>query len=132
MSGNTDEQQIREVISRWLRATSDGKVEDVLNLMTTDVVFLVAGQYPMRGRDAFASGMRQALQHVRIDGDTEIKEIRVDNNHAHCWSQVNLTLTPVNGGATKRRAGPVLSVFRRDTDGQWRLHRDANMLTDVS
>jgi uncharacterized protein (TIGR02246 family) len=43
-----DEQQIREVVASWHAATRAGDVDTVLNLMTDDVVFLVAGRPPMR------------------------------------------------------------------------------------
>jgi uncharacterized protein (TIGR02246 family) len=50
----TDEQAIREVVSTWLRASNAGDTETVLSLMTEDVVFLVPGQPPMRGKSGFA------------------------------------------------------------------------------
>jgi ketosteroid isomerase-like protein len=37
-------------------------------------------------------------------------------------------ITPQEGGATVRRAGNTLTVFRRGDDGKWRIWRDANML----
>ena len=39
-----------------------------------------------------------------------------------------MTATPPEGGDAMRRAGPVLSVFRREPDGRWVLFRDANLL----
>ncbi len=103
----------------------------VLGLMAEDVVFLVAGQRPMRGREAFAAGMRAALQRVRIEGVSEIQDIQVDGDHGYCWTYLALTITPVQGGPHKRRAGNTLSVFRKEVDGRWRLIRDANLLTEV-
>lgn len=46
---------IREVIATWMRASADGDLERVLSLMAEDAVFLVPGQAPMRGREAFAA-----------------------------------------------------------------------------
>ena len=57
----SDEQAIRDVISNWLRATAAGDVDAILPLMAEDVVFLRPGQPPMRGREAFAAGLRAAL-----------------------------------------------------------------------
>jgi ketosteroid isomerase-like protein len=39
-----------------------------------------------------------------------------------------VTATPTEGGDAMRRAGPVLSVFRKEPDGRWVLFRDANLL----
>jgi uncharacterized protein (TIGR02246 family) len=75
MNESYAEEQIRELIAAWLRATSDGDLTRVLSLMTEDVVFLAPGQPPMRGREAFAAGFRAMLQQVRIEGVSDIQEI---------------------------------------------------------
>jgi uncharacterized protein (TIGR02246 family) len=131
MNEAQDEQQIREVIATWLRATAAGDLSQVLSLMAEDVIFLLPGQPPMRGREAFAAGFRAALQHVRIGGVSDIQEIRITGDYAYCWNQLSLTITPLQGGPPKRRAGSTLSVFRRERDGHWRLFRDANLLSEI-
>ena len=42
-----DEQEIRQLVATWMAATKSGDVKAVLELMSDDVVFLVAGQPPM-------------------------------------------------------------------------------------
>ena len=49
-----DEQEIRELVSKWMAASKAGDVDTVLSLMADDVVFLVPGQLVMRKAD-FAS-----------------------------------------------------------------------------
>jgi len=39
----SDEQQIRDLIATWLRASAEGDINKILPLMTEDVVFLIAG-----------------------------------------------------------------------------------------
>ncbi len=129
MAEGQDRQQIREVIATWMRASAEGDVERVLSLMAEDVVFLVPGQPPMRGREAFAAASRGMAGKVRFEGRSEIQEIEIAGDYAFCWSQLSVTATPWDGGETVRRAGPVLSVFRREPDGRWVLYRDANLLT---
>ena len=53
---STDEQAIRDLIASWHRATAAGDVETVLTLMAEDVVFLVAGHPPTRGRNCLSAG----------------------------------------------------------------------------
>src|SRR2546429_559923 len=50
-----DEKAIRQLVTTWLDASKAGDTEKVLRLMTDDVVFLIAGQPPMRGKAAFAA-----------------------------------------------------------------------------
>lgn len=129
MNDEPDKHAIREVVANWLRASADGDIDGILGLMAEDVVFLLPGQPPMRGREAFAAGFRQIIGKIRIEGKPDIQEIHVAGDYAFCWNQLSVTITPVAGGPPKRRAGPVLSVFRREPDGRWVLFRDANMLT---
>lgn len=95
--------------------------------MTEDIVFLLPGT-TMRGRETFAEGFRAMAGKIRIEGVPEIQEIHVSGDQAYCWNFLTVTITPVGGGAPVKKAGNVLSVFRRDADGCWRLHRDANLL----
>ena len=132
MDEEKDKRLIREVIATWMRASAAGDIDRVLSLMAEDVVFLVPGQPPMRGRAKFAEASRSMAGQIRFEGKSDIQEIHVAGDYAFCWSQLAVTATPVGGGDPMRRAGPVLSVFRREPDGRWVLFRDANLLTAVS
>lgn len=124
-----DEAAIRALIARWHEATANGDVDAVLELMTDDVAFLVAGQPVMRGRETFARGLRAMLKTQRITSSGDIREIVVSGDLAYVWNVLDVSVTPLAGGAAMQRRGNVLSVFRRDDDGRWRLARDANLLT---
>ena len=128
----SDEQAIRDVISNWLRATAAGDVDAILPLMAEDVVFLRPGQPPMRGREAFAAGLRAALPQLGIQGVSDIQEIQVFGNIAYCWNHLTVTMTPrTSNQPVKRHSGNVLSIFRKEPDGKWVICRDANLLTEI-
>lgn len=129
MNEENEKQKIREVIETWIRATKDGDLKTVLSLMAEDVVFLMPGQQPMRGRDAFAAASRAMAGKVRFEGKPEIQEIQVADGYAYCWNYLSVTVTPLPDGPSKTRAGHILSVFRKEPNGHWVLFRDANMLT---
>ena len=125
---SNDEQAIRDLIDEWQRASTAGDLDRVLGLMDEDVIFLVPGQPPMRGRDAFAEGFRAVTQNVRIEGSSKPEEIRVTGDWAYCWTSLTVTAVPLDGGAPTRRSGNTLSIFRKKPDGSWVLYRDANLL----
>ncbi|MCW1913391.1 SgcJ/EcaC family oxidoreductase [Luteolibacter sp. GHJ8] len=126
-SNSTDEQLIRNLIQTWIDASAAGNLETVLDLMTEDAVFLLPGQPPLRGRPAFAA-RSQGNSGLGISGTAEIQEIEIHGDFAWCWNQLRLSITPEDA-STIYRSGPVFTVFRREGDGRWRLHRDANLLT---
>lgn len=124
-----DEQQIRQVVADWMAATKAGDSARVLSLMTDDVVFLVPGAPPF-GKQAFAAASgQQAAARMLIDGQSEIEEVQVLGDWAFLRNKLTVRVTQPNG-ATVTRAGYTLSIFRKQ-DGQWRLARDANLLTVV-
>lgn len=129
----TDEEQIRDLVATWMSATKAGDIATVLTLMTDDVVFLVTGQAPF-GKQAFAAALKPVTGSApmpKIDGHSDIQEVRVSGDQGYMWSKLNVDVTPPNGGKVVKRAGHTLTVFRK-TNGKWQLARDANMLSQVS
>ena len=129
---DTDEQAIRRLVAEWHSATAVGDVETILNLMAADVVFLVPGQPPMRGRDAFEKGLREILKAHRIESAGDIQEVHVSGDLGYCWSVLTVRITPLAGGSAVVRKGSALSILCKQTDGKWVVVRDANMLAAAS
>lgn len=131
MNDDREKEKIQGVIDEWMRATAANDLEKVLTLMAEDVVFLVAGQPPLKGRKAYADASRSMAGKVRFEGKPDIKEIHVVGDHAFCWNYLSITVRPLDGGEPKYREGNILSVFRKEPDGRWVLFRDANLLAPV-
>lgn len=126
-----DEQEIRQLVSTWMAASKAGDIETVLSLMADDVVFLVAGQPPMRKADFAAAARSQAsADGPKFDGSSEIQEIKVLGDWAFMWQKLTVVVTPPNGVESITRAGHTLTIFKRQ-NGKWVLARDANMLAPV-
>ena len=128
----SDEQEIRQLVQTWMAATKSGDIDTVLSLMAADVVFLVPGRPPMIGKESFAAAARgQASQGgPRVDGNSEIQEIKILGEWAFMWTQLTVVVTPP-AGDTVTRAGHTLSILRKE-GGRWVLARDANMLAPAT
>jgi len=127
----SDEDQIRELVATWMNASRAGEVDTVLGLMADDVVFLVPGRPPIR-KDEFAAASRAQVSASapRIDGSSDIQEIKVIGDWAFMWSRLRVVATPPDGSPPIERAGHTLSILRKQ-NGRWLLARDANMLAPV-
>jgi uncharacterized protein (TIGR02246 family) len=128
----SDEQAIRRLVALWHSATAAGDVDTVLGLMADDVVFLVPGQPPMKGRNSFEQGLRALLTRHRIESTGEVQEVEVSGSLAYCWTNLNVRIVPLPGGNATVRSGSALSVLRKQANGSWVLARDANLLTPAS
>jgi len=123
---NDDERAIRNLVETWMAASRSGDLATVLGLMTEDVVFMVPGQEPF-GKAAFAE-LSKGVAGRRIEGSNEIVELKVLGDWAFIRNRIAMQMVPPPGEPV-RRAGYTLTLLRKEVDGQWRLARDANLLT---
>ena len=80
-------------------------------------------------RDEFAAGFRAMMEIATLECHSNVQEITVSGDLAVCWNLLEVSFTPIEGGETRKHAGNVFTALRRGTDGQWRIWRDANLLT---
>ena len=123
-----DERAIRDLVATWMAASKAGDQDTVLGLMTDDVVFMVPGKEPF-GKEAFAAASR-AMGETKIDSSSEIVELKLLGDWAYIRNHLDLKIASPDGGEA-HRAGYTLTLLRKEADGQWRLARDANLLTPV-
>jgi uncharacterized protein (TIGR02246 family) len=127
---NADEQEIRQLVTTWMEATKAGDLETVLSLMADDVVFLVTGQPPMIGKEAFRAAS-QNMGPIQFEGLSEIQEVQVLGDWAYMWTRLKVVAHRPGGAPPITRAGHTLSVLKK-VHGKWVLARDANMLAMVN
>lgn len=125
-----DEDAIREVVSRWLRASEAHDVPTLMGLMAEDVVFQIPGEAPF-GKRAFeqrAGGVTSSRMHLL---NCTIEEVKVLGDWAFCRTHLNVELTPP-GLPTYRQEGHTLSIYRKGDGGSWQLTRDCSALLEKS
>jgi len=120
-----DEQAIRGLVDKWLRASEEKDLETILPLMEDDVLFMTSGNKPF-GKEAFARGFA-TMKEIKLECESDIQEIRVLGDWAYVHNFLRITFTPPDGTA-KKHSGHILSILHKGTDGQWRIARDANQV----
>ncbi|MBS0219492.1 MAG: SgcJ/EcaC family oxidoreductase [Proteobacteria bacterium] len=115
-----------QVVDTWIEATKRGDTATVLDLMTEDVVFTVAGCEPF-GKEVFAAAS-QGTAGMTMDGNSEIVELKLLGDWAFIRNRIDMTTT-TPGGTPIRRSGYTLTLLRKESDGRWRLARDANLVS---
>src|SRR5262245_7552567 len=120
-----DERAIRGLIDAWMAASRAGDLSKVLSLMADDVIFMVPGREPF-GKEAFTA-TSQEMKDARLEGTSEVRELKVLGDWAWCRTHLDITITAPNGRSA-RRSGYTLTIFRKQADGTWVIARDANLL----
>jgi len=127
-----DKGAIRELVQTWMTATKAGDIQTVLSLMTADVVFITPATEPF-GKDVFAATARQMEDALQIlEGSNEIRELQILGDWAYLRSSIEITMTTPESSTPVHRSGYTLTILRKESDGRWRIARDANLLTTTS
>jgi uncharacterized protein (TIGR02246 family) len=113
------------LFATWFAASKTANLQAELDLITDDVIFMVPGRKPF-GKEAFAAAF-EGMQQVPIEGRSDIQELHVLGDWAYLRNYIEVTAIPPNGD-TVRRTGYTLTILRKETDGRWRITRDANLL----
>ncbi len=71
------------------------------------------------------------MKNVRIEGISDIQEIKVIGDWAWMRTRLKVTITPPNGSPMVR-SGYTLTILRKKPDGAWVIAREANLLTPES
>ena len=131
----SDEQEIRQLVSTWMAASKAREVQTVLSLMADDVIFLMPGQEVMDKAGFAAAARAQSGQggegDAGFEGRSEIQEIKVLGDWAFMWTKLTVVVTSRSDPQSMTRAGYTLSILTKQR-GRWLLARDANMLAPVS
>ena len=67
------------------------------------------------------------MRGVRIDGRSDIQELRVLGDWAWLRNHLEIRTTPPDAQPVSR-SGYTLTILRKGDDGKWRLYRDANLV----
>jgi len=123
-----DEDAIRELVQTWMSATKVGDIQTVLSLMTDDVVFMTPAAEPF-GKDVFVATAQQMEDALQIlEGSNEIRELQVLGDWAYLRGYIEITMNTPESAAPVHRSGYTLTILRKESDGRWRIARDANLL----
>lgn len=116
---------IRAAGKAWAKAYADGRYGDIPALYTADTMVMPRGRPRIEGRESMRRSVGGLAAGRRVDIEVTEREIRAVGDYGWYIGDFKVTYTPVQaGGAPVSEYGRSLIIFRRDADGQWRIHRD--------
>jgi uncharacterized protein (TIGR02246 family) len=112
--------------SEWLSAMQSHDVARIVAPYDSMGLFITATGTAIRGRDSIAALYRRRLAAIRriSSGGIDRDGIqRVNDTLAYEWGHGGMTFTDT-AGTTHSVRGPYLTVWRRESDGAWRIIRN--------
>lgn len=116
--------RIDEGVAAWTAAVNRGDMAAVADLYTEDAMLMPPNGAALRGRDAVRTFFVEALsslspRDVKLSSD----EVEVCGDSAYEVGRYQMTVQP-SGGAAMNDRGKYLVVWRRQSDGSWKIARD--------
>jgi uncharacterized protein (TIGR02246 family) len=116
-----DAEDIQAQAALFEKAANSGDAAGMTAQYTEDAMLLPPDAAAVQGADNIESFWQQVLDAGVSKLKITPKETEVLGDHA--VRVISFTFKP--GGAEEPVAGKGLEIWQRDSDGQWRLHRDA-------
>ena len=123
-ASEADEAAIKGVHLRETRAIKEKDVAHFLALFDSDAVLMPPDGPPIVGKAALRSWFLRLTDGRSIDLDFSVDEIKVTAEWAFERFSFRQTVTPAGGGESITVRGKGNHVFRRQSDGSWKIARD--------
>ena len=109
----------------YTTAINSNNLDSLTGMFTDDVVFLAAHAPPIVGKPAVRKWAQDYLEAFTTHWDKTSQEFEVAGQWAFERYSYKSTDTPKAGGAPVQDTGWGLVIYHHDTDGKWRVARDA-------
>jgi len=120
----SDEAEIRRVVEDFVDAFNAGHMARILDIFTDDLIDMSAGGPTRAGqaaREHFLSRVTELHAKHNPHLVITIDEIQVVSNWAYDRGSLTVTLVPRAGGETSFVRQRYLEIWRRGSDGKWRI-----------
>lgn len=124
MANESDGEAIRATRERGLVAFNAGNVNEFMDVWPgDDIVVMVPGAPPIVGKPALRAFLQEAFARARINETLTPQEQVITGDWAFERLALSETIEPKNGTGTVHLEGKALDVYRRQSDGSWKVAR---------
>ena len=115
---------IERATAQMAAAMNSGRVDDAIQLYTTDAIVLAPNAPPMVGHGAIRQ-FWQAVAGMKMSGvSLTLDQLEVHGDVAIETGSYTMTLTPPGSPDPVNDRGKYMVVWKRQSDGSWKIHRD--------
>lgn len=123
----SDQQAIETKIQHWLDGFNAGNIAPINDAFSDDLVYMTSGVKGTLTKAQIIGTLSGdfAKYKTHVEGITD--EIRISGDMAYDRGHFTMTFAPKAGGNTITQSGEFLETWQKESDGQWRVTRLANL-----
>jgi uncharacterized protein (TIGR02246 family) len=125
----TDHGAITDSYAAWIKAFNGRDIEALVPMYSSDVVLNPPGGPELAGRDAARHWIGQFFDHNQARQAQIEQEVEVGGDWAYLRGRFEIEISERRTGPFETIRGAHLMIWKREGDGQWRIHRDLWNLT---
>ncbi|MEM1440676.1 MAG: SgcJ/EcaC family oxidoreductase [Pseudomonadota bacterium] len=130
---DADEAAVREHGQTWLKHYKAGDIDALMALYEPDAILALHDQPMRRGVDEIRAYFEPGMGQSEIEFELDIEHVEVYGDQAWLVSKYWLRATAKSSGYVYEDAGRSMLIYRRGSDGEWRIAADLdNNTPDVS
>lgn len=126
MKESQDKELVEQLINRWRDAARAKQINQILDMITDDAVFLAPGAPPLRGKEAVSRVYQNVFAQFEVEQDFQLEEVQIVGDFAFAWGVDSATVKPLAGGDAVSQRGHGMMILRRDSTGAWKFARGIN------
>jgi ketosteroid isomerase-like protein len=109
---------------KYLQAINNGDIAALSSLTDEGHIMIAPNRAPTVGKAANDTANERGFRQFNIEEKWMPEETVIDGDLAYQRGTFTVIATPKAGGATRTTRGNFLRIYRRQTDGSWRMTRD--------
>ena len=115
---------INKICEQDMAAFSAADVNTLLNIVTNDVIVMPPNEPALFGKDAIRPWLENFYKQFTVQGTCTSSDIVVAGDWAFERLTFTLTTTPVAGGEPVQEVAKGIHIYRRQSDGSWKIVQD--------
>ena len=120
--------EINKIFDTWGAANLKADFDLWLSNWDENAIKMASNKPTVYGKSAIGEMKRKMFQNWTFEGfDLDIEEIQMAGGFGYARGTYKIPLKPKAEGTTVVLEGTFLTVFKRQTDGSWKIYRDCMM-----
>lgn len=135
-NANGDDEAVsvfEQVGGRWIKHYLANDLDGLMELYTSDATVMLHGKPAMQGKEAIRAFFAASMGTADVTFDIDVEQAEIHDNVAYLISKYWMSIKPHGGNEMFTDVGRSLLIYKKDTEGVWKIHADIDQATpDVS